>query len=198
MTEARTNRLSRRSQDGSALVEATFVVPLFVLLVMAILEFGLAFHDKLTVGNIAQTGVRAASTQGNDLLADYNFVRALDRGAAAMDRDQIQYVVLYKATGPDSQVPSSCQRGVPQYGLCNVYRPQDFDAKKKDFGCKTNDLDKYWCPTSRKVATTVATGGPPDYLGVYVRTIHDNMTGFFGDSFTLTDDKVMRMEARRR
>lgn len=198
MRRTRPKRWNSSPEGGSALVEATFVLPLFILFVLALIEFGLVFHDKLTVGNMAQTGVRAAATQGNDLLADYHFVRALDRGAGAMDQDQIQFVVIYKAENPQSEAPSACLSGTPQVGLCNVYRPEDFEAKKKDFGCDSNDLDRYWCPTSRKVASTVETGGPPDYLGVYVRTVHDNLTGFFGESFTLTDDKVMRMEARRR
>ena len=52
--------LRRRRQDnerGAALVEMALVTPLLVLLVFGILEFGLAFRDRLTVSNATSSPV---------------------------------------------------------------------------------------------------------------------------------------------
>jgi hypothetical protein len=80
---------------------------------------------------------------------------------------------------------------------CNVYKPGDFSATKAQFGCEPNDLDRAWCPAKRKTAQTVANGGPPDYIGVYVEAIHIYFTRFFGDSVTLTDQAIIQIEPRQ-
>ena len=186
------------SERGSALVEAAFITPLVFLVIFGILEFGWAFHDKLTVGNMSQSGARTASTQGNDTLADYQFVQAIDKAASALPRNQIQYIVLYKAASATDTVPASCSSGTSQTGVCNVYVPANFSAPSTQFGCGATALDRFWCPTARKVATTVATGGPPDYVGVYVKVRHDTVTRLFGTGWTFTEDTVAREEARKR
>jgi Flp pilus assembly protein TadG len=186
------------SERGSALVEAAFITPVVFLVIFAILEFGWAFHDKLTVGNMSQSGARAASTQGNDTLADYQFVQAVDKAASALPRAQIQYVVIYKAASPTDHVPSTCSGGTSQSGVCNVYVPANFSAPSTQFGCGATALDRFWCPTTRKVASTAATGGPPDYVGVYVKVQHDTVTRLFGTGWTFTEDTVAREEARKR
>jgi Flp pilus assembly protein TadG len=191
-------RKGARGERGSALVEAAFITPLVFLVIFGILEFGWAFHDKLTVGNMSQSGARAASTQGNDPLADYQFVQAVDKAASALPRGQIQYVVLYKAASATDHVPASCTGGTSQSAVCNVYVPANFAAPSTQFGCGATALDRFWCPTSRKVASTAATGGPPDYVGVYVKVRHDTVTRLFGTGWTFTEDTVAREEARKR
>jgi hypothetical protein len=155
-------------------------------------------HDKLTVANISQAGARAASTQGNDAQADYMFVQAADHAAAAMSRSKIQYIVLYKAAAPSDRVPTSCAAGTSQLGLWNVYAPTDLSATSSSFGCAPTALDRFWCPASRKVAESAAGGGPPDYVGVYVKVRHDHLTGLFPSEYTFTDDTVLRIEARKK
>jgi hypothetical protein len=188
----------RTDERGVALVEAALLTPVVFLVIFGVLEFGWAFHDKLTVSNMSQQGVRAASTQGNDTLADYQFVLAIDRAAAALPRAQIQYVVLYKAAAPSDRVPASCSGGTSVSGVCNAYAPANFTAPSSQFGCGASALDRFWCPTTRKVAASVANGGPPDYLGVFVKVRHNNITSLFGSGYTFTQDSVARIEARRK
>jgi hypothetical protein len=38
--------------------------------------------------------------------------------------------------------------------------------------------------------------GPPDYVGVYVVGVHNNLIGLFGKSFTFSNDTVIRIEPR--
>ncbi|MGH9039801.1 MAG: TadE/TadG family type IV pilus assembly protein [Acidimicrobiia bacterium] len=186
----------RRDERGAALVEAAILSPVFFMMIFGLFEFGLAFYDKLTVANMSRAGARAATTVGNDLLADHQLVAAIDKAAGAMSRESIEYVVVYRAASPTSTVPAgNCASGVPSDANdCNVYHPADFAAPETSFGCGPTDLDRFWCPTGREVAAS----GPPDYVGVFVKATHDNLTGFFGQGYTFTDDTVLRIEARRR
>ena len=74
--------LRRRRQNnerGAALVEMAMVTPLLVLLVFGILEFGLAFRDRLTVSNATQSAGRVAAALGNSDEADYAVLQAVEQ-----------------------------------------------------------------------------------------------------------------------
>jgi Flp pilus assembly protein TadG len=49
--------------DGQAFVEFALVLPLLALLLMAILQFGLAFHNYLAITDAARVGARAAAVK---------------------------------------------------------------------------------------------------------------------------------------
>ena len=50
---------------------------------------------------------------------------------------------------------------------------------------------------ARKSALQSTNGnGPPDYVGVYVVGVHNNLIGLFGKSFTFSNDTVIRIEPR--
>ncbi len=49
-----------RNQKGQALVETALVIPLLLLLIMGLFEFGRVMYIKNTLNNAARTGVRAA------------------------------------------------------------------------------------------------------------------------------------------
>lgn len=49
-----------RNQKGQALVETALIIPLLLLLVMGIFEFGRAMYIKNTLNNAARGGVRVA------------------------------------------------------------------------------------------------------------------------------------------
>jgi hypothetical protein len=54
-------RLLGRQRRGAALVEFAIVVPLLMLLLMGIMEFGMILHDYLSISQGAREGVREAS-----------------------------------------------------------------------------------------------------------------------------------------
>ena len=57
-------RLARRRgkrEDGQSLVEFTLVLPIFLLVLFAIVDFGMAFHAWITVTNSAREGARIGS-----------------------------------------------------------------------------------------------------------------------------------------
>jgi hypothetical protein len=53
-----------RRDDGSAAVEFVAVVPLLLLLVLAVVQVGLALHVRATVASAAAEGARAAALAG--------------------------------------------------------------------------------------------------------------------------------------
>jgi hypothetical protein len=189
----------RASGDrGAVIVEAAIALPLFVALIFGIIEFGLLFHDYLTVANITRTGARTGSAAGNDLLADYDILQSVSGATAAMPRGNIQYIVVYDALTPDGPVSSSCANGLSVPGICNVYVPSDLDRPETDFGCKNvGVLDSNWCPGTRRIASSALNGGPPNYLGVWVKVNHPMLTAMFGGQKTLLDSTVIRIEPRR-
>ena len=69
----RGRRRAQRGEHGSALVEFTIVMPLLMLLIFGVVEFGLAYSNKIAV----RQGVREAARQG----AVGNFGPAFTTGA---------------------------------------------------------------------------------------------------------------------
>jgi hypothetical protein len=177
------------------------VLPVFFILLLGAVEFGLAFKDYLTAANMSRTGARVASAAANDALADQRALAALDRASAAVARNAIQRIVIWRAAGVDDQVPSVCvtsPTGVATGAVrCNVYGPADIGRAPADFGCGPTSPDRFWCPRDRKVAQT-GPGGPPDLVGVWVKIRHDYLTRMVGSSVELTNRTVMRLEPRRR
>lgn len=189
-------------QRGAVVVEAAIATGAFSLLIFGTLEFGYAFRDYLTTANITRNGARTASSMGNEANADHEIVRTVARAAKAVSSGQIQYVVVYNAGTAGAtlaSVSSTCASGTPVAGVCNVYTPADFARPASEFGCGLTPPapDRFFCPTSRKINASAANGGPPSYVGVYVKLRHDYLTNLFGSSQTYTDQTVLRIEPRQ-
>jgi hypothetical protein len=196
-----------RGERGSVLVEAAFITPVLFFLLFSVLEFGMAFRDYLAVANTTRDGARAASVFGNDSSADFDILQSIADSSNVINRRDIQRIVVYKASGPNTPVPTICTTAAPGsqgIGVCNIYTASALDLAESEFGCRSDrNLDKFWCPTAttsttptqsgRKVAMT-GTNGPPDYIGVWIKVNHTWVTGLFGRSLTFTDSTVMRME----
>lgn len=195
----RVPRFQRRCHEerGASLIEAAFITPVFLVLLFGIVEFGLAFSDYLTLSNAVRAGARTASSSGSTSNADFTILKTVASEGGAIKRSAIQWIVVYKAGGHGELPSSTCQSGTPVAGVCNVYVAADLARPESDFGCQGGRPDRYWCPTTRKTAQKVANGGPPDYIGVWIRVDHQWVTGMFGTAKTLTDGAVVRIEPRR-
>ena len=162
-----------------------------------IFEFGFAFRDYLTVANATRDGVREASVAGNTGDADYRMLRAIERAAAALPDDGLDLIVIFEATGPNASIPANCRAGTAVAGVCNVYTSSSLLLDDTQFGCletsngdPIDSLDRFWCPFDREVST----GTGLDYVGVYIRSDHDYITGLFGDSITFEDEMILKVE----
>jgi hypothetical protein len=188
-----------RSQRGAAIVEFVLIAPVLLLLAIGVAEFALGWKDSMTVSNGMRAGARVGSAAATTRLADYEVLQAVEAALADLPDGAIERIVVYRANGPDGEISTTCAAGTPSSSAtapCNVYTEADLARPATDFAgstCSASAPDRHWCPTSR-LARQSGTGGPPDYLGVWVRVRHDFVTNFFGGSLTITDNAVMRLE----
>lgn len=187
------------------MVEAAFITPVLFFLLFSILEFGMAFRDYLAVANTTRDGARAASVFGNDSSADFEILQSIADASNVIKPQDIERIVIYKASGPNTPVPSACTTAANGIvNTCNVYTSGAMNLAETEFGCRADrNLDRYWCPTATTATTPSQTGrkvamsganGPPDYVGVWIKVNHTWLTGLFGRNLTFTDSTVMRME----
>lgn len=181
------------------MVEAGIITPVLLLFVFGIFEFGFAFRDYLAAANSTRDGVREASVGGNVADADYRMLRAIERASAALPDNTIERIVVFRASGPEGEIPGACKTTTAAATLtandCNLYLPDDFSLDETEFGCDpsfnpTPDPDRHWCPTDR----VVSVGSGLDYVGVYMRVRHDYITGLFGSSITFEDTSILKVE----
>jgi hypothetical protein len=57
----RVTRRTGKGEGGQSLVEFALVLPIFLLVLFAIIDFGMAFHAWLTVSNSAREGARVGA-----------------------------------------------------------------------------------------------------------------------------------------
>ena len=200
----RARRRRAQGDRGAALVEAALITPVFALLLFGIIEFGLTFRDYLTVANASRDGTRAASAFGDDTYADYNVLQVIRQSTKGFRPNEIRRVIIFDAGGVGGSVLSPSH---PAYAclnastginnVCNVYGASALSLPKSSFGCRSDmSLDRYWCPAAlngQDGRETRASVGP-DYIGVYVQTRHNFITGLFGPGLNLEDELVMRIE----
>jgi len=168
----------------------------FLALLLAAIEGGIVFYERLSVHSMSLAGARSASGQGSDVLADYQVLRSAQAAQGGMAGGQINMVVVYKASAWSDHVPAGCKTASVA-GSCNRYVSADLTKDATQFGCTGSPakIDNPWCPSGRRTALS-GTYGPPDYVGVYVEAQHRDLTGFLGPNILLHSDTVFRLEPR--
>jgi TadE-like protein len=191
-----TGRATRRADDaGAVAVEAALLVPMFLLIILAIMEFSLMMRDTLSVTESARVGVRIASALPRQLDFTRTTVEAIGRAGTAMPKESIREVLIYKANaqgypGPDGSTTMSCA------GLefsCDRYT---WDGASGAFALASGGP---WNPQSGEgtpghVNACPGDLGPPDSVGVYIAAEHDWVTGLFGVGRVISDRAVLPFE----
>ncbi|MBL8778553.1 MAG: pilus assembly protein [Acidimicrobiales bacterium] len=191
----------RRGERGAALVEMILFTPLLVMIAIGILEFGLAWRDSITIASTTRAGARVGSNAGNDRMADYNTLLAVQAAVASIPNAQINKVVIYRSTTTDGAVPPNCTTsatGINSGSVrCNVYTgAQLATLSTSNFAttgtsCSAAAWDRFWCPLDRQSQQSAGA----DYLGVWISVSHPWVTRMFpGSGLTITDHAVMRLE----
>jgi hypothetical protein len=128
-------------EHGAALVEATFVLPVLLFLIFAIIEVGGSLKSYSGIASAVRLAGRSASLAGSDPNADATILEQVARQATMIDAGEIDYVVIWHAVGPGDPVPAGCLPGVfttpntasvgsvgtapDAMGACNVYIQPD-------------------------------------------------------------------------
>ncbi len=170
---------SRDSERGASLVEFSLVLPILLVIVFGILEMGMAFGTKITVGSAAQEGARVASFKGNDLDAD---CVALESTIAELGNevDQVTMIRIYRVDSAGNREPLNTNT----YTYGGVGDIND---------CTKWNGTVLWPSTDRKV--TVGTT-PLDVLGVEVASTHQWVTQFppFTGVIDVAESTIVRLE----
>ena len=61
------NRKKNKKENGQAMIEFAFVLPIFLLLVMGILDFGFLFYNYISLENSARNAARIACVEYTDV-----------------------------------------------------------------------------------------------------------------------------------
>ncbi len=183
------------------LVETAITIPVFLLLVAAVMELGVMFRDYTALRGTTIEAVRAAVIAGNDFDADFRILEVIEDVSSPLPADSIQQIVVFRADSWDTEVPPSCLLASQETTTirCNRYVGSSMTELLDRFGCDDlTDLDQSWCPSERVVIQSPANGGPPDYVGIHIEIERAAITGFFAQEQTLTSTKVLRIEPRDR
>ncbi len=78
-----------KKDDGQAMVELALILPVLLLIIMGIFEFGFMFNNYLTLNNVSREAARYASLGGTDAEA---VIRATEI-APNLDSDQLTIVI---------------------------------------------------------------------------------------------------------
>jgi hypothetical protein len=182
-----TRRLRKRSERGAALVEAALVLPVLLLVVFGVFEFGFAFKNSLTITSATRSGSRVASALPRT--ADYEInTAAAVRGALlnAFQSGDLEYLTIYKADADTGEPVNG--GGFETCTECYRYR---WDASAQGGEGDWAYVAGAWPPLTQAACGDDAM---TDYVGVYVRASHNFLTAAFGSSRTLTAHTVMRLE----
>lgn len=192
----------RRScvETGAVLVEGAIVLPLFLALIVGVMEISLLMQHRSEVRQSVAAAARKASLSANDANADFRALEELRRTLGPR-LPEVRYVIVFKAATGASRATSECvgaaergEAGVPD--LCNIYSNAVISAPNPNlFGYTTADptrtADQNWPARDRSASYT----GGRDLIGVQVRTTYRSTTGIFPTS-TDTFVSVIRLEAR--
>lgn len=84
-----------KRKQGQAIVEFALVLPVFILILVGIMEFGLVFHQYLVVTSASREGARVAALGGTDAEVGTmvnNAAATINRGLLTVNVTPVQRV----------------------------------------------------------------------------------------------------------
>lgn len=172
------------------MVEAALVFPILIMIIMAMLELGMAFKDYLSVSYLSREGTRIAGLAGADPMADCAVLVGIAGLATPGDLERIQAVQIYRAEeATGNQIMTDTNYGTRIVGndptVCSVPNDPDIDGWL---------ITESWAPTSRRTAVGST---PLDIVGVRVILERGWITGFppfRGPPWLIDESTITRLE----
>ncbi len=103
-------RRSERGSDGrgQSLVEFSLVLPIFILIVIGLIEFAFAFHGLLSINFASRDAALLAAEASSDSGADCIILSSIDEDVDAPAKEaQIEEVRIYWATDTGGVMPGN-------------------------------------------------------------------------------------------
>jgi hypothetical protein len=161
-------------------------MPLFVLLMMGVLEFGFLYNSLLTIQFAARQGVSAAAQAGGVDGADCSILNAIEHALSPpVDRAQVSYVDIFLSDADGDAVA----------GVVNHY------VRTGALDCPGLDTQPYslagaegYPQTTRKDALSEGL----DVVGVRIGYLYVGTTPVgAGQTWSLSDGATLRMEPKQ-
>ncbi len=176
-------------------MEAALLVPILIVLMFAVVEWGLMMRDTLAVTESARVGARTASALPRQSDFTRKTVDAISQAGSALPKSQIVEILVYKANDEGFPGVGRTMSCVGFESSCDRYV---WDAGSSSFvlspgGSPWDPLAGVSTPGNVN-ACPAGSGGPPDSVGVYVEAVHPWVTRLFGSTRTLRDQAVLPFE----
>lgn len=175
------------------MVEAALILPVIVLLILGIMEFGLVFTSYSTTTASSRSGARLAATaysQAGTSTSAQNSAATQIAAATAADLQVLNNAVpvgmaIY-------EVNPSSTTGAPYGGYpgANMSGGCTSSCIKFSYNAATQTFTK----TSGSWTDADACGTTVDSIGVYVQTRHTYISGILGSTRDVDGHTVMRLE----
>jgi Flp pilus assembly protein TadG len=187
-----------RQRTGQSVVEFAILIPLFLMLLLGMLEFGFVFSHHLGLEYATREGARMAAALGsgtNQVACDHvdeNVIAALQRVVTSpgsqLKLANISAVRIYEAD----------VNGVQVGALVNVWTPGTGPVVD-GYALKFSQTSVGWSACTRKNSWTVP-NNPPDSVGVSLTYRYDMITplgnlvqAFGGGSIPINDRTIMAL-----
>lgn len=102
-------RRTELKKRGQAMVEFALVLPILLIILLGIMEFGLVFHEYLVVTHAAREGARVAVLGGTDT----EISSAVTRAADSIDRGSLTTTIAPGVRVRGNQVTVQVTNPVP-------------------------------------------------------------------------------------
>ncbi len=189
-------------ERGAVLVEAAFVLPIFIMFMFGLVEYGLMAHAETDLNWSARTATLDLARNYEHELVDADVLRDVALEYSGAERSTILGVMVFRAEN-DGTASAACDTallnlspnsssstGVSDW--CNVYSGTIVTSVATGvgapaFGADCTVADRFFCPTER-AALFDGTNG----IGVTIRVQHTNLTGLLPFmTRTLSESAVM-------
>ena len=164
----------RSSESGVAMVEFAMVLPLLLMLLIGVAEFGIAFKQKLLVDTAVQTATRSGSTLGRNVNADMAVLDSIEQGFWGLPgngESLVTKVTIYRADASGAVEGNRLNTYMYTAGGGCSWSPCPSPTSDTD----ESNIGGSWLPSSRG-----ADVGSLDHMGVTIYYGHDWVLGGFG------------------
>jgi hypothetical protein len=180
-------------------------------------EYGIGWKWSNDVNAAARDSARTGTSEPVYQTSDRSILLSIGTSISQEQLDNLQRVVVFKASSVDGKVPTDCKSlapstsspGAPRgfasttQGYCNVYGPKQIAyvlanptvdtpwINSGGNGCDSSDVDANWCPAKRNRNLTTDSF---DYIGVYIEVKKPSTTNAGFGKMTIKRTAVFQLE----
>ena len=170
----------RGNERGAVTVEAALIMPLLLLIVFGIIEFGLFFKDAIVVTSMVRTGARTMSAEPRQAQQFTDTVAAVTTAVSSASAGSVEELWIYEAGA--NGFPTG-QAGFTTCTNCVRYTWNGTSFSQTP-GYTWNVTSQNACPNDAQHTS----------VGIYLKAQHHFLTGLFPGSWPSSDHAVMRFE----